>query len=641
MGSDPSGPGDPVALAQRVAALEAELAAVRASHAAFETLVESVPDFVVRVSCDGTFEYVNRLAPGLTRAQVLGRTIFDFTQPESHDQMRAAMARVRATCAPASYEASGIGAGGQDTPYLSRITPIVVDGRVVAMTIVATDITEIKEASRRLAEHRDRLELAAEAARIGYWHWDARRDVVLWDATSCAHLGVPVAEGRSTYQGFLDRVHPADRARIRQEVDASVASGRYAGLQFRVTTPGGELRWLMTAGRVERDAGGQVSGLVGCLLDITERRRLEEQVLQSQRLEAVGQLAAGVAHNFNNLLAALMPALELTARRSPATAPLLEDVLGASQQAADVVRQLTAFARGTARGAGAATGVADAAALARRVAELSRAVLDRAIVLEVVVPPAPALVQLDGGELEQALLNLVLNARDALETAIALGQPARIRIEVAAAGEARVRIRVADTGAGMTDEVRRRAIEPFFTTKAPGRGTGLGLSSVYALVTARDGALEIESQPGGGTTIELVVPAATAAPRVAATAGPDPGGGRGEVVLLVDDDETVRRAIGTVLELEGYQVRGIGDPRQALAAFAAEPGGFAVAIVDHSMPGLSGQALLDRMFAIAPTFRAISFSGLDRPLAGARAQLAKPVSTAALLATVRRVLDEP
>ncbi|MBE7454251.1 MAG: response regulator, partial [Kofleriaceae bacterium] len=255
-------------------------------------------------------------------------------------------------------------------------------------------------------------------------------------------------------------------------------------------------------------------------------------------------------------------------------------------------------------------------------------------------PDAPS-ARVAPGQLTQVLINLALNARDALETAIALGQPARIRIEVAAAAEARVRIRVADTGAGMTDEVRRRAIEPFFTTKAPGRGTGLGLSSVYALVTARDGALEIESQPGGGTTIELVVPAATAAPRVAATAGSGTGGGRGEVVLLVDDDDTVRRAIGTVLELDGYQVRGIGDPRQALAAFAADPGGFAVAIVDHSMPGLSGQALLDRMLAIAPAFRAISFSGLDRALAGARAQLAKPVSTAALLATVRRVLDEP
>ncbi len=379
-----------------------------------------------------------------------------------------------------------------------------------------------------------------------------------------------------------------------------------------------------------------MTGLLGCLLDVTERRRLDEQLQQSQRLDAVGQLSAGVAHNFNNLLAALIPALELTARRSPDCAPLLEDLLGAAQGAAEVVRQLTAFAGGG-RGAGGAT---DAAALARRVADLARAVLDRAIVLEVVTPEAPVLVQVDGGELEQALMNLVLNARDALEGAIVLGRSARIRIEVSAAADARVRVRVTDSGAGMSDEVRRRAVEPFFTTKPPGRGTGLGLSSVYAMVTARGGALEIASQPGSGTTIDLLLRPAASAPRAAAP-GRRAAGGSGEVVLLIDDDATVRRAISAVLESGGYRVRGIGDPHEALAVFAADPAAFAVAIVDHSMPGLSGHALLDRMLAIAPTFRAISFSGHDVQLNGARAQLAKPVSSDTLLATVRRVVDAP
>jgi two-component system, cell cycle sensor histidine kinase and response regulator CckA len=640
MGNDTPGPGDPVVLAQRVAALEAELAALRTSHATFVALVESVPDFVVRITPEGVFEYVNRLAAGLTREQVLGRSIFDFTEPENHAVMRAALQQVLATGEPASYETTGTGAHGPSTPYFSRLAPIVEDGRVVALTQVATDIFELKEAARRLAAHRHRLELAAEAARIGYWHWDAGRDLVVWDATTCRHFGVPPEAGRTTYQGFLDRVHPADRDRIQSEVDQSVALGRYVGLQFRTVTPDGEVRWLMTSGRVERDDRGQPSGLLGCLLDVTERRRLEERLAQAQRLDAVGQLAAGVAHNFNNLLAALVPTLELTARRSPASAPLLGDLLGAAERAAEVVRQLTAFAGGAPRGT--VRPASDAADLARRVAELTRNVLDRAIVVDVVTPEAPVLVEVDGGALEQALMNLVLNARDALTEVIAEGRPARIEIEVAArAGpEGRVELRVTDTGAGMTEEVRRRAIEPFFTTKPPGRGTGLGLSSVYAIVAACGGDLEIVSRLGGGTTIHLVVPAAVAPPAPAAPA-PRARGGRGEVILLVDDDPTVRHAIGAVLEDEGYRVRGIGDPHEALEVFAADPDGFAVAIVDHSMPGLSGHALLGRMLAIAPRTRAISFSGHDVPLSGARAQLAKPVSLETLLATLRRVLDEP
>jgi PAS domain S-box-containing protein len=638
MGTGPPATNDPVELAARIVALEAEVAALRTSRATFEALVVSVPDFVTRVSPDGTFEYVNHLAPGLTHDRVIGHSIFEFTEPENHGRMRAALNQVLATGEPASYETTGDGSRGPATPYLCRLGPIIEHGRVVAMTLVATDVFELKEAARRLADHRDRLDLAAEAVRTGYWHWDARQDLVLWDPVTCRHFGLRPEEGRTTYQGFLDRVHAADRDRIRKEVDESVARGRYDGLQFRITTPSGEVRWLMTSGRVERDGSGEVSGLLGCLLDVTERRRLEERLSQAQRFDAVGQLAAGVAHNFNNLLAALVPALELTARRSPENAPLLLDLLGASQRAAEVVRQLTAFAGGAPRGP---ERVTDAAELARRVAQLSRAVLDRAIVVDVVAPDAPVLVQVDGGELEQALMNLVLNARDALADVIADGRAARIRIEVAPmpAPDERVRVRVTDTGAGMTDEVRRRAIEPFFTTKPPGRGTGVGLSSVYAMVAARGGDLEIDSVLGVGTTIDIIVPAAAAGPLVA-TPDRRAAGGRGETILLVDDDPAVRRTISEVLKDEGYRVLSIGDPHEALDRFSAEPTAIAVAIIDHSMPGLSGHALLDRLLAIAPSLRAISFSGHDVPMHGARAQLAKPVSIDVLLSTVRQVLDQ-
>lgn len=624
---------------KRIAALEAEVAALRTSHATLEALIESVPDFVVRISNEGVFEYINRLANDLTREQVLGRTIFDFTPAEHHAVIRAALQRVVETGEPASYETTAPGSVGPATPYFTRIGPILENGRVVALTCVSTDVTELKGMARRLADHEDRLELAAAAADIGYWHWDARSDLVLWDETSCRHFGVPPEAGRTTYEGFLERVYPGDRERIRREVDDSVARGHYSGLQFRSITPAGELRWFMTAGRVERDSRGAVTGLLGCLLDVTDRRRLEERLLQSQRLDAVGQLAAGVAHNFNNLLAALIPALEVTCRKAADGAPLLRDVLSSAQRAADVVRQLTAFAGGRTR---TAAHTADAGEIARRVVDLARSVLDRAIRVELVVPDEPALARVDSGELEHALMNLVLNARDALESVIAEGRPARIAVTVQSVGgpEPRVRVSVVDNGIGMTEDVRGRAIEPFFTTKAPERGSGLGLSSVYAMVTAHGGQLDVESIVGVGTTITMLLPAGVAEP--AAPTPPERDvGGRGETILLVDDDRSVRRAIATVLEAEGYRIREFGDPHEALAAFSADPAAYDLAIIDQSMPGLSGQALLDRMRAIAPSVRAISFSGHDLPMQGARAQLAKPVAIGALLAALRRVLDEP
>lgn len=630
---------DRAELARRVAALEAELASVRSSHATLEAMVESVPDFVVRVTVDGVFEYVNRFFPGISRDQIIGRSAFEFTAPDEHDRVRAALRRVVATGEPTSYETTGLNAAGLPTPYFTRVAPIIENGRVVGLTSVATDVSEVKEMARSLADHRDRLELAAAAANIGYWHWDARSDVVRWDPTSCRHFGVPPEAGRTTYQGFLDRLHPEDRGRIRSEVDESVVRGHYKGLQFRTVTPAGELRWLMTAGRVERDEHGVVSGLLGCLIDVTERRRLEEHLLQAQRLDAVGQLAAGVAHNFNNLLAALIPALEMTARTAPDGAPLLRELQGSAQRAADVVRQLTAFAGGRPRESAQTT---DAAEIARRVVELARGVLDRAITIDLVVPAEPALARVDSGELEHALMNLVLNARDALEDVIAKGRPARILVgvSVAAGPPARVEVHVTDTGAGMTEEVRRRSIEPFFTTKGPGRGTGLGLSSTYAMVTAHGGELDIDSIAGGGTTISMRLPAATAV-SASAKLPDDSALGGSETVLLVDDDDAVRRTIASVLRAAGYHIRDFGDPLEALAVFSDDPAAFDVAIVDHSMPGLSGQALLDRMRAVAPTVRAISFSGHDVPLQGARAQLAKPVSINVLLAALRRVLDAP
>ena len=218
-----------------VQALNEVLATVRADHAKLEAMIESVPDFVCWLTPEGVFEYVNRVVPGMTSEQVLGHTIFEFVDPAAHPIIRAAFARVLSTREPATYESLALGGQGPQTPYLTRIRPVIKDGQVVALTAVATDVSELQRATRRLDDQRKRTELAAEAAGVGYWHWDARHDVVHWDPTSCRHFGLPADAGVTTYRGFLERVHPADRERIQREVDDSVREGEYPGLQFRTS----------------------------------------------------------------------------------------------------------------------------------------------------------------------------------------------------------------------------------------------------------------------------------------------------------------------------------------------------------------------------------------------------------------------
>ena len=398
-----------------------DLRAAKAAHAELEAMIQSVPDFVCRLTTDAVFEYVNRVVPGLRIDQVLGRTLYEFIDPALHAPVRATIERVVANGESETLETFGVGPHGAPTPYITRVSGLMRAGQIVGLTIVARDISELHTATRGLADQRKRAELAAEAAGVGYWHWAAREDVVHWDPMMCRHFGLSVDQGITTYQGFLDRVYPEDRDRIRREVDESVQRGAYGGLEFRSITPAGETRWLMTIGRVERDDAGDVTGLLGCCLDVTDRRRLEDQLLQAQRMDAVGQLAAGVAHNFNNLLAALVPSLELTARQVPSSAPLMLELLGAAQRAAEVVRQLTTFAGGARSAPSTAT---DAVEIAHRVVELSRGVIDRAIDIEVFAPEHRTLVDVDDGGLEQALMNLVLNARDALTGAVTAGAPA-------------------------------------------------------------------------------------------------------------------------------------------------------------------------------------------------------------------------
>jgi two-component system, cell cycle sensor histidine kinase and response regulator CckA len=387
--------------------------------------------------------------------------------------------------------------------------------------------------------------------------------------------------------------------------------------------------------------------------DITDRRIMEERITQSEKIESVGRLAGGVAHDFNNLLTAILGYTELLLVHRPEDDPDRPDLLEiqkAGQRAAALTQQLLAFSRKQ--------------VLLPRDVDLNVAVsglqsmltrlIREDITLTCHVAPEPAVVKIDPTQIEQVILNLVLNARDALPGG------GGIRIEVASIpcgardlpadlpeAPAYVRLRVSDNGVGISPEARAHLFEPFFTTKDVGQGTGLGLASVYGIVRQSNGVITAESAPDAGTTFTMHFPASPesalppAPPRPAPASVPADAG----TVLLVEDEDAVRTIIGAVLRRQGYRVLEAGTVADAIAAFERHAGAIDVLLTDVIMPGINGPSLAQRLVAVRPEMRVLFISGY----AGAGLQLdgcssnisflGKPFEATALVAAVRNALN--
>ena len=387
--------------------------------------------------------------------------------------------------------------------------------------------------------------------------------------------------------------------------------------------------------------------------DVTERRQLEERIVQSERIDSVGRLAGGITHDFNNLLTAILGYTELLLASRDADDPEradLEEIQKAGQRAAALTQQLLAYSR--------------CQALMPKAVDLNQAIssilgmLARLIRADITLTcepaPRPAVVMIDPTQLEQVILNLVLNARDALPAG------GNIRLEVSHArlsdhelppdysppAAEYVRLRVADNGEGIAPEARAHLFEPFFTTKAIGKGTGLGLASVYGIVRQSGGFIGVESEPGHGAVFTMHFPAvasvaaaeAAPAPRASAPAGR-------ETILLVEDEDTVRVAIGAVLRRHRYRVFEASTAHAACDVFEEHGPDIDLLITDVVMPGMNGPALAQRLIASRPGLRVLLISGYAEIAAPFEAGgssvgfLSKPFRASVLGNKVREVLS--
>jgi two-component system cell cycle sensor histidine kinase/response regulator CckA len=440
-------------------------------------------------------------------------------------------------------------------------------------------------------------------------------------------------------------IHPEDLERVLAHNPAPDGVDHLA-IDFRFRRADGRYLWLHDDRRLIRNRAGHVSEVVGSWSDITERVDLEMQLRQSQKLEAIGQLAGGIAHDFNNLMTVVIGTSDILGGllpRDPAIASLVEDIRMAGERAATLTRQLLAFSRKQVLHP-VPTDVNEAV---RGLDSILRRLISEDITVRCEFGERVGHVMADPGQLEQMLINLAVNARDAMPQGGTLTIRTSLVEGPAIEGALAVPhacITMTDTGHGMSPELLTRIFEPFFTTKPVGRGTGLGLAVVFGIVKQSGGHITVESTPGAGSTFHLYLPR-TDTPRVAQTAPTALARGT-ETVMVVDDEEGVRRVAAVVLARSGYRVIEASSAEDALAK-AGPDVPLDLLLTDVVMPGMGGPALAGAMRAARPGLKVLFMSGyVDDALERhglehmQRSLLSKPFTPQDLAARVRHTLDE-
>ena len=620
-------------LRARVAQLENALAAD--GDPLLKVLVENAPAYLTVVTTDGRFMATGRTNESF--GSVIGRSVYEFTDPESHAIIRETLQRAAASGEPSMYECKGLAESGEaDHTYIVRVIPISKDGVVASLALIPMDITERVRLEQSLMENERALRVAIAASQVGLWRWDVGHDRFSWDARTCEIFRVDQAPG--TFDAYMQLIHRDDQGHVRETIRRAIEAGTYPTFEHRLATQLGEPeRWVLAAGTVARDQAGKVTELIGGVLDVSEQKRLAVQVECIERLEALGQLSAGIAHNFNNLLTAIVPNVEtvLASARDVDRAPL-SAALDAALQARDLVASLLAL---TGRRVIQRAPRCDPKDVVQRVVSMCRMTFPHGIEISSQLAEDLGYARMPPTDLEQVLLHLMFNARDAVASTSGRARRIELIADVLQDADAKqVRLRVTDTGPGMTDLVRRRIFEPFFTTKQAQRGTGLGLSSAFALVRDSKGTLECDSSSADGSSFSVVLPTA-APPAAAVSARPSAHEARGETILVVDDEAMIRAVVGRLLRSQHYKVLEASSAAEARKVLDSAGPKVDLIILDHSMPKESGVECLPSLRArcAAPV---VLFTGLapEAPL-GVACVLPKPARPSELFQVVRTTLD--
>jgi PAS domain S-box-containing protein len=619
----------------------------------FAAIVKSSNDAIVSKDLESRVLSWNKAAEaifGYDEAEMIGRSITVLFPPHLQDEESLILARIRRGESIEHYETVRRRKEGTLINVSLTVSPILDDaGNVVGASKIARDITDRKRIEAALEESEKRFRTMADSAPVFIWMADESGACTYFNRYHTEFSGRTLEEELG--DGWFELVHPDDLDRCRREYSAGIGARDSFRLEYRLRRRDGSYRWVIDTASPRFSEQGLFLGFIGCGMDITEHKATEEQLRQSQKMEAVGRLAGGIAHDFNNLLTSINGFTDLALATAPPGSPLkeyLEEVSRSGARAAALTGQLLAYSRKQVL----APKVIDLNAVAAEVERMLSRLIGENLRVITRLYPGLGKVKADPGQVQQILVNLALNARDAMpgggdvtiETAnVILGRDfTATHLDGEPGPYAMLAVR--DTGCGMTPEVQARLFEPFFTTKAVGKGTGLGLSSVYGIVKQSGGCISVETAPDRGSVFRIFLPLVAAeAPQSPVAPAKDAGPGCG-TLLLAEDEETVRKFLAATLRSKGFKVLEAGDGSQALA-LAKDRKTLDCLVTDIVMPGLSGSKLAAELRAKRPGLPVLFISGYTRDLLTASeladpgtAFLQKPFSPQELVSRIRELI---
>jgi PAS domain S-box-containing protein len=610
-------------------------------HQRLATIVENSADAILSRALDGKITSWNGGAEklfGYSAEEIVGKSISRLIPDDEHLKAASFAERLDAGETVKDYETVRRSKDGQLVQVSATVSPIKdADGKVTGTAGIYRNITARKLAEAASQESQARLKLAMQVSNIGPWDWDMVTGDLNLSVEWKAHLGFADDEISNNLSEFESRVHPDDRALIRTSVDEARENPAMGyALDFRLRHKNGSYRWMQSKALMILDSQGLPARMIGAHVDLTDQKIAEQQAFRSQRLESLGTLASGVAHDLNNALTPILMSAELLRLKYPQESSSIDVIEASALRGANMVKQLLTFPRGV---SGPRTEV-DVGLLIAEMQNLMQATFPKNLDVRVICAPALPAVWADSTELHQVLLNLCVNARDAMPDGGTVTLTAQYQtFPKAPTGTVTpskpgnyIVVTVSDTGIGIPQDIDEQIFDPFFTTKDVHKGTGLGLATVMGIVKGHAGFIKVQSKPGEGATFTVFLPVndrTRVAPPVRVEEGVPQG--RGETILFVDDEATIRELMRNSLTRLNYQVLTAVDGADGLSQALDTNADIKAFVTDLNMPNMGGLAMARELVRQRPDLPILVVSGRMEPgvsdefsLLGVTHLLAKP-----------------
>lgn len=617
-------------------------------------IIDSSPLIIFYKDKEGRFIRVNRVfarALQMSEEDFVGKTVFDLYSPEIAKRMTDDDQEVLHSGLPKvniieSYES----ANGIRWVQTDKIPICDKKGIPIGLIGFTRDITEHRRAEAKLGESEERFKRFFE--NMPAYCYMVSPESTIQDVNRSALQRLGYEKEELIGQPMAIIYAPESHDKMRQLFSRRVETGHIENEEMTIITRDGSRREVLLSSNMVCDQDGNLLHSTSVQWDVTEQKKLEEQLRQAQKMEAIGRLAGGVAHDFNNILMAILGHGELILSDLAEADPLRQDVLQireCAQRAATLTRQLLTFSRKQVL----QPGNLDLNAIVLGMDRMLRRIIGEDVELHTVLAPELGIIRADPGQVEQVILNIVVNSRDAMprggrltiETAeVELGEE---YVSAQVSPGRYVMLAISDTGCGIEKEIQDNIFEPFFTTKEVGKGTGLGLAAVYGIVKQAAGHIQVDSEAGAGTTIRIYLPIVNEPAEEVATRK-DPGMIKNvkDTILVVEDDKTIRQLIVRILTGAGYTVLEAGNGNEALIVCQQQKGPIALVVSDVVMPEMSGRELAESLKDLCPGMRVLFMSGYTDDAITRHGIvenqvpfLPKPFTSADLRNKIRAILD--